>query len=60
MKVPVSMEAFMQLSPGGVIYQGPKTMVQFVVQSTKMHLKDPKYINLVGQDHVYKTHVCLN
>ena len=44
MKVPVSMEAFMQLSPGGVIYQGPKTMVQFVVQSTKMYLKDPKYV----------------
>ena len=34
----------MQLSPGGVIYQGPKTMVQFVVQSTKMYLKDPKYV----------------
>ena len=44
MKVPVSMDAFMQLTPGGVIYQGPKTMVQFVVQSTKMYLKDPKYI----------------
>ena len=44
MKVPVSMDAFMQLTPGGVIYQGPKTMVQFVVQSTKMYLKDPKYV----------------
>ena len=34
----------MQLSVGGVSYEGPTSLVQFVVTSTKMVLKDPKYL----------------
>ena len=42
--VPVSMEAFINLSKGGVIYEGPISMVQYKVQSTEMIIKDPKYL----------------
>ena len=38
------MEAFINLTKGGVIYQGPIYMVQYKVQSTEMIIKDPKYL----------------
>ena len=44
LKVPVSMEAFISLSKGGATYEGPLSMIQYKVQSTKMILKDPKYL----------------
>ena len=44
LKVPVSMEAFISLSKGGATYEGPISMIQYKVQSTKMILKDPKYL----------------
>ena len=43
-QVPEAMEAFINLSAGRLIYEGPRSMVQFVIQSTKMILKDPKYL----------------
>ena len=44
LKVPVSMEAFINLTKGGVTYEGPKSMIQYKVQSTEMILKDPKFL----------------
>ena len=44
LKVPVSMEAFINLTKGGVTYEGPKSMIQYKVQSTEMVLKDPKFL----------------
>ena len=43
-QVPEAMEAFINLSAGRLIYEGPRSMVQFVIQSTKIILKDPKYL----------------
>ena len=44
MKVPASMDEFMRLAVGGVTYEGPTALVQFTVESTKMVLKDSKYL----------------
>ena len=44
MKVPGSMEAFMRLSVGGVVYEGPERMIQYVVKNTTMELKNPKFL----------------
>ena len=38
------MEDFINLSIGGVKYEGPASMVQFTVESTKMMLKDSSYL----------------
>ena len=38
------MEDFINLSAAGVVYQGPRSMIQFEVVSTKMILKDPNYL----------------
>ena len=38
------MEPFINLSAGGVTYNGQRSLVQFVVQSTKMILKDSRYL----------------
>ena len=46
MKVPVSLNESMVLSVGGVTYEGPTSLVQFTVESTKMVLKDPKYLTV--------------
>ena len=34
----------MILSSGGVVYDGPKSLVQFTVESTRMISKSPKYL----------------
>ena len=44
MKVPQSMEAFIDLSAGGVLYEGPRSMVQFEVKSIEMISKDPHFL----------------
>ena len=44
MKVPVSLNESMVFSVGGITYEGPKTLIQFTVESTEMVLKDPKYL----------------
>ena len=51
------MEAFINLSAGGLIYEGPRSMVQFVIQSTEMILKDPKY--LVVEITLYESLIAL-
>ena len=38
------MEDFVDLSAGGVVYDGPRSMVQFEVESTEMVLKDPNFL----------------
>jgi hypothetical protein len=58
MKVPVSMEAFMRLSAGEVVYEGPEKMIQYVVQSTKMELKNPKFLVVeVTLKRMFKYHL---
>ena len=44
MKIPQSMEAFIDLSAGGVLYEGPRSMVQFDVKSIKMISKDAHFL----------------
>ena len=44
MKVPQSMEAFIDLSAGGVLYEGPRSMVQFEVKSIEMISKDAHFL----------------
>ena len=58
MKVPVSMNEFMQLSVGGVTYDGPTTLIQYTVLSTSMVLKDPKYITVeITLKRMFKYHL---
>ena len=44
MKVPQSMEAFIDLSAGGVLYEGPRSMVQFEVESIEMISKEAHFL----------------
>ena len=46
MKIPVSLNETMILSPGGANYEGPVSLVQFTVESTEMVLKSPKYLTV--------------
>ena len=46
MKIPVSLNETMILSPGGANYEGPDSLVQFTVESTEMVLKSPKYLTV--------------
>ena len=38
------MDDFIDLSVGGVVYEGPRTMVQFEVQKTRMLRRGPQYL----------------
>ena len=44
MKIPVSLNESMILSSGGVVYDGPTSLVQYTVESTRMVSKSPKYL----------------
>ena len=44
MKIPVSLNESMILSSGGVTYDGPTSLVQFLVESTRMVSKSSKYL----------------
>ena len=46
MKIPVSLNETMTLSPGGANYEGPVSLVQFTVEQTEMVLKSPKYLTV--------------
>ena len=49
LKVPVSMEAFINLTKGGVTYEGPKSMIQYKVQSMEMILNKILTRKLINQ-----------
>ena len=52
------MDDFIDLSVGGVIYEGPKSMVQFEVQETRMIRLGPQYIIVeITQGRIYKYHL---
>ena len=52
------MEDFINLSVSGVSYDGPRSMVQFEVESTEMILKDPNYLVIeIKLKRMFKYHL---
>ena len=52
------MDDFIYLSVGGVVYEGPTTMVQFEVQETRMIRRGPQYLVVeITLKRIYQYHL---